>query len=170
MLWILMHFQTSLPFFSNSNLRTSTGLRSLMLGSRFEFGFDGTKKHQHNCRAKKKKMHPMHMRCLPVIWLTHYVWSMKHISEQGWLNFNGIFAIKYWSVWCHKIWCLLIRIKSGWWYCWWFRNPANQLRLVVEIPMIYSYRVSETSQVGFRRISEPSTVSFIDMSAPPGMY
>ena len=119
-----------------------------MLGSRFEFGFDGTKKHQQNCRAKKKKMHPMHMRCLPVIWLTHYVWSMKHISEQGWLNFNGI-----------KIWCLLIRIKSGWWYCWWFRNPANQLRLVVEIPMIYSYRVSKTSQVGFRRISEPSTVS-----------
>ena len=76
----------------------------------------------------------MHMRCLPVIWLAHYVWSMKHISESGWLNFNGIFASNYWSGWCHTMWCLLIRIKSGWWYCWWFRNPANQLRLVVEIP------------------------------------
>ena len=41
-------------------------------------------------------------------------------------------------------------------YGWWFRNPANQLRLVV-YPIIY--KAFFASQVGFRRISEPSTVS-----------
>ena len=46
---------------------------------------------------------------------------------------------------------------THWWvvgkYCWWFRNPVNQLRLVV-YPIVY--RVSYIPG-GDRRISEPST-------------
>ena len=40
-------------------------------------------------------------------------------------------------------------------YCWWFRNPANQLRLV-DYPIIY--KVLAPSQVVGNGISEPSTV------------
>ena len=39
-------------------------------------------------------------------------------------------------------------------YCWWFRNPANQLRLVV-YPIIYRFFCIPG---GFCRISEPPTV------------
>ncbi len=46
-------------------------------------------------------------------------------------------------------------------YCWWFRNPGSthQLRLII-YPTIFFLRVWDTSQVGDRRISETSTVSF----------
>ena len=49
--------------------------------------------------------------------------------------------------------------KLFWKYCWWFRNPANQLRLVV-YPMIY--KVLAPSQVV---ISEPSTVWYVSINA-----
>ena len=47
-------------------------------------------------------------------------------------------------------------------YCWWFRNPANQLRLVV-YPSIYQGFCLHPRWFS-RRISEPSTVCF------PGMF
>ena len=47
-------------------------------------------------------------------------------SGKAWWSFWKWMGYKVSGLW----WCL----ES--WYCWWFRNPANQLRLVV-FPMIY---------------------------------
>ena len=44
------------------------------------------------------------------------------------------------------------------WYCWWFRNPANQLRLVVYPQYLQGYIHPRWFS---RRISEPSTVLLI---------
>ena len=38
--------------------------------------------------------------------------------------------------WSWKGFFLHLKYESGCYYCWWFRNPANQLRLVV-YPIIY---------------------------------
>ena len=52
-------------------------------------------------------------------------------------------------------------------YCWWFRNPANQLRLVV-YPIIYRNLYIPG---GFCGISEPSTVWVEGMTLhPPKTY
>ncbi len=82
-------------------------------------------------------------------------------------------------------------------YCWWFRNPANQwiryptiynqmvdlldgdvlwfrnpVNSPVEGQVVYpiSYKVLAPSQVGFRRISEPSTVSSRETSLSKGTW
>ena len=47
------------------------------------------------------------------------------------------------------------KLGERWSYGWWFRNPANQLRLVVEIPLFTGFY---TSQVVCLGISEPSTL------------
>ena len=47
------------------------------------------------------------------------------------------------------------------WYCWWFRNPANQLRLVAyHVCLSHYLQGFSTIPGGDRRISEPSTVFF----------
>ena len=50
---------------------------------------------------------------------------------------------------------LVLHLAASSCYCW-FRNPANQLSLVVEIPLVY--KVLYASQVVGNGISEPSTV------------
>ena len=47
-------------------------------------------------------------------------------------------------------------LARAWWYCWWFRNPANSPVDMVNIPLFTCFY---TSKRWFsRRISEPSTV------------
>ena len=50
-------------------------------------------------------------------------------------------------------------------YCWWFRTPANQLRLVV-YPIIYSVFM----HLRWYRISEPSTGDTLKFAASPGWW
>ena len=59
---------------------------------------------------------------------------------------------KYVSNESHTYWYLQSSLK----YCWWFRNPAKQLRLVASLSTII-YRALYIPGGKNRRISEPST-------------
>ena len=68
-----------------------------------------------------------------------------HLGEYFWITFSR-----------HRGWLQIQVLGDVLNYCWWFRNPANQLRLVL-YPIIF--RVLFPSQVVGNGISEASTAS-----------
>ncbi len=58
---------------------------------------------------------------LVVTWLLMVQKSGKLTSSYGKYSVDMVKPCKLWDIW---------------WYCWWFQNPANQLRLAV-YPIIY---------------------------------
>ena len=62
----------------------------------------------------------------------------NHEENHGCLGCIGIYTTPCYRVLLYPIIGIPIKqpVQSKKWYCWWFRNPANQLRLVV-YPMIY---------------------------------
>ena len=53
------------------------------------------------------------------------------------------------------------------WYCWWFKNPANQLRLAVEIPLFTEFYTSKR-WLGIGFLHHESTVWVHSLDFFPG--
>ena len=65
------------------------------------------------CRGNQKLLHPGRLTWTTIMEVWKIIFLSKWVNCRFHVNLPG----------CIPVQC--------WWYCWWIRNPANQLRLVV---------------------------------------